>query len=117
MGTKREIEGHEVSAIVTSVFSVVSGQDVPKLWGLYLRGDSLQRDTALEIMIDTAERGILRTRLCCRKLKMPSAFAVLSPKGGGWGCQYGIIRRMNSSLSPLSSEQPLLLHTCGRHCS
>lgn len=46
MGTKREIEGHEVSAIVTSVFSVVSGQDVPKPWRLYLRGDSLQHDTA-----------------------------------------------------------------------
>lgn len=46
MDTKRELEEHEVKAIVTSVFSVVSGQDVPKRWHLYLKGKSLQDDTA-----------------------------------------------------------------------
>ena len=46
MEAEREIENHEVRAIVTSVFSVVSGHDVPKLWCLYLRGESLQHNAA-----------------------------------------------------------------------
>lgn len=55
MGTKRDTEKHEVRAIVASVFPVVSGRDVRKLWHLYLKGESLQDNTNFN-----GDRGLLR---------------------------------------------------------
>lgn len=110
MGTKRGTEKHEVKAIVTSVFSVVSGHDVPKLWRLYLKGESLQDDTAFKDDDRCLRDRNTQNRAPLQEVKHAKCQVPLLASKGKRG--YQITRKMNSHLSLLNLDQPLLLHTC-----
>lgn len=111
MGTKRGTENHEVRAIVTSVFSVGSGHNVPELWCSYLRGEPLQHDTAFRDYDGSWRERNTQSQALLQEVKNAKCLCRSVPQGGGWGCRYEIIRGMNSDLSLLSLEPPLRLPT------
>lgn len=84
MGTERETEKHEVRTIVKSVFSDVSGHDVPKLWRLCLEGKSLQDDTAFNSRARCQREGNSQSQALLWEVKNAKCqVPLLSPRGAG----------------------------------